>query len=689
MAKARTKVISKTSAGNIVRLRDGRFRLDCKDSWGKRHRPAFATREEAVAQLERIAVTKDRGEFLAASKATTFNTALDLLEKRNERVGLAESSRRRITNVINAHLRPTFGNKKLSDFPARRCAFVQEWLDRRAEDHGAAAMTLTHALSYIKMALDEAIKAGHLGSPNPITEFKVSVPQINRRAEREVLTLDEISKLISAASRRDHGEHEAASRVRFMLVLFGMLLGLRDQECGGLCWDCINFDDRTIHVRRIVRDGKLVADTKTGKKGFRAIPMSPILYVALAEYRDWLKAQGYEVEGAVPVLVPGRADLVTQNAVGDHWDRLAKKAGFIDATWAKNHTFYALRHTCLNLWRTINIPIDRLSTLAGHTNILTTHSRYLHETPHFEIIRSEVHALGLEQTPAGSIDGLGIVLARRWREDGIEIPCAPPRSATPPLLENGSAPLLLTGNVIDVVPTEAWAERSATATNVNSLQALRAHQMKRCHELHAQGWTKNRIGKELGLCRSTISDWIRTTPDVRWMRKAGRAERAEKMAQCAQLRDEHPDWSTTQIAAELGIAPHRIVMWERKRGKPMPRRPGAHKIGRYKSDLWQMLGEDKTTEQMAAELNRKYPNRKTPSHSGIAYFIIRMGWRKGPPGARKLGKHQDRILQMKAEGKSPEQMARELDGVSVSGIRGFLKRLSLQTQTAGRQETIA
>src|SRR4051794_40108742 len=102
----RPKVVTRTEAGNIIKLPDGRFRIDCVDSRGKRHRPAFADKDEALSALNGIAVKKANGEFLADASNTTFAKALDLLLERNEREGLAKASRLRTGSIINAHLRP-------------------------------------------------------------------------------------------------------------------------------------------------------------------------------------------------------------------------------------------------------------------------------------------------------------------------------------------------------------------------------------------------------------------------------------------------------------------------------------------------------------------------------------------------------------------------------------------------------
>ena len=108
-SKRRSKLISSTDAGNISKLRDGRFRIDYRDSRGNPARPAFATQEEAVATLDRIGAKKSSGEFFSDSSNTTFDKACDLLLERNEREGLAMTSRERVASVINAHLRPVFG----------------------------------------------------------------------------------------------------------------------------------------------------------------------------------------------------------------------------------------------------------------------------------------------------------------------------------------------------------------------------------------------------------------------------------------------------------------------------------------------------------------------------------------------------------------------------------------------------
>ena len=97
------------------------------------------------------------------------------------------------------------------------------------------------------------------------------------------------------------------------------------------------------------------------------------------------------------------------------------------------------------------------------------------------------------------------------------------------------------------------------------------------------------------------------------------------MQRVQQLRHEKPDASSQEIAKIIGVEPKRVAMWERRRGAAMPRRPGAHKIGKYATDIRQLVDAGKTHREIAAELKRRYLKAKTPSHSGIGYFLNNIG----------------------------------------------------------------
>ena len=300
-------------AGTVRELRNGRFEIDCIDSNGERHRSGkYKTQEEATAALQRIGVTKATGgEFLRNAANTAFDKALDLVEPRNESEGLERASVDRSNHVVRKYLRPKWGSCKLDWFVKTRMQPVQEWF----KELHLGPQSQAHVRSGMKIAFDEAIRIGMMAPPNPVIQFGLRVRR-GEKNERKVLTLEDISALMRGTLRRAHGESELVYSSRCLEALLGLFTAERNGEICGLCWDCIDFESRKIWIRRTVRKGRKggpnwvrVPSTKTGRSGFRSVPMNPIVFVALQVHRDRLRSLGYEVEGEAPVLVTKRAEL--------------------------------------------------------------------------------------------------------------------------------------------------------------------------------------------------------------------------------------------------------------------------------------------------------------------------------------------------------------------------------------------
>ena len=228
------------------------------------------------------------------------------------------------------------------------------------------------------------------------------------------------------------------------------------------------------------------------------------------------------------------------------------------------YTYYNLRHTCLNLWRSIGITLDHLRNLIGHVDYATTAKHYEHEVPWFEVIRREVEELiearHVERTAEGLIDGLGFVLARRWQAEGIEIKCAPPRSATPQI--GHAAPLALSSNIIDLTPTASSIEIPA-ALGLATLNTVEIKKLQRARaiEMFSAGRTKPEIMKELGIALPTLSEWLRNA-DCNTEVRLGKLPTAEYQAlklRAQQLRTEQPELGTTAIAHIVGVPAKRVT----------------------------------------------------------------------------------------------------------------------------------
>lgn len=677
MAKAKTKTIRKSEAGNVVKLRDGRFRIDCLDSRGKRHRPAFATKDEAFSALDRITARKSKGEFYVESANTTLATVFGYLKERNKtEVGKgAQDLTNSKINVLGAE----FGAREMTWFADDRLQTVQKWFNDQAAN-GRAKGTLQGDRSVLSMAFKEAVKRKILPY-NPLSEFELRVPRNAKEPDSKPLSLQDMTVLVRAVlTRTKQDKNELTFRARRMMTMLGMFTGMRNEECSGLFWDCVDGTERAIHVRRIWREGEgIVETTKTGEGGKRSIPMSPVLLAELLSYGDRLKQLGMPLQG--PVLITAGASIIKPEAISSqHWPVIARKAGFVDAHDDHLYTFYDLRHTDATILRTIGMESDDLQSLMGHSDYKTTVERYIHRAPHlYPGIRRDVESLGFGRTPEDLVDALGLVLARRWKDEGIDIGCAPPRTTAVPQIGHNGGMIALPSPILDLTAESVETPQASDPASW-SVEDLRKRQRARAAELHAQGWTVQRICAELKADRTTVKAWLRHShiPDRRGRLPADVREDLKR--RLPELRKQHPDWITIQFAEALGVHSGRITEWERERGKPMPHRNYAHKIGKHEARIRQMVAEGKTYREMAKILGDVSP-------TGIRLFVKdKLGGLKTKrwAGGERIDQYDADIIRMVAEGKNGKEIAAELHTVSHSGVCNRIKQLSLKTESERR-----
>jgi integrase len=680
MAKAKRKYISKT--------RDGRFRINAVDSSGKPHRPSFDTVEEAEQALQSIAAKKATGKKFVVGRGEALLTEAfdDLIElKKNEAPG-RHGYRKGIKSVIDKHLRPTFGGYQLKEF-AEGLSLIETWMQHQADHYHTGAAHLTFIGTVFGMTLREAIRLKKMDSPNPVTEFGLQIPQQNQKVPREALTLEQMSALVKAVLTKvpKHDRSELTWCSRWMMMLLGILAGLRNEECSGLYWDCVHFESRTISILRVWRDGEgIVPDTKS-KGGKRIIPMSPMLEAALLHYGQRLVSMGRILEG--PVLVcKGKDVIVKPLAIStQHWENMSRKAGLPDSSEDGRHTFYSAgRHTCINLWRACGIELDRVADLAGD-KLKTIDDNYKHSTSiaRFEALGHEVERRAGTNRPKEVIDALGRVLYERWLAEGVfdnfDIGCAPPPT-------DGAAPLALpgpAGNIIDLVPIAVSTARAPVEDDDGDfvIEDTRRRQIKKSRELKAKGYSNAHIAKIVHADASTVAAWCREEhiPHTRGKHKPDVFK--EKQARFRQLRSEHPGWGTLELAKALSVRPGWVTNQARAQKNPIPHTgPGDYKLGQHEAAIREMADGGKTFRQMEKVLG--------VSFSAIALFAKKRGIQtKRWGGGQRVEQFDDDIRRLHAEGKNGLEIARELNTVHHSSIVRRIKALGLKSAPRGGRKT--
>lgn len=154
-----------------------------------------------------------------------------------------------------------------------------------------------------------------------------------------------------------------------LMVRVGLRTGMRKGEIAALEWDCVNFDDSIIQVKRNIVKG-IVGAPKSKKS--RVLPMSRDVHDLLYDRR---RARGLVFRRSERKIqwAPYRqaTDYISTKMMSRAASRICARTGVRDLGW------HALRHTFATQLIRRGVDIHQVCTLLGHSSITVT-EKYLH-----------------------------------------------------------------------------------------------------------------------------------------------------------------------------------------------------------------------------------------------------------------------------------------------------------------------
>jgi len=252
------------------------------------------------------------------------------------------STHRSKRNALQHHLIPWFGKMLLNEI---KVLDVEEFKAKKLKD-GLSPKTINNILSVLRKSLCCAEE----------WELLMKVPRIKwlrtPPASYTFLSIEDSQKLLAGAE----------NVFWYAMILCALRTGMRIGEICALSWSDINWDRRTITVRRSVVEG--VMDSPKSNR-IRIIPMTDDLYELFYSHR--LKTG---------LIFPGQD--------GNHlrksswpWKaltRACKRAGLPVIGW------HVLRHTFASQLTAESVPMKATQMLLGHSTIQMT-ERYAHLAP--------------------------------------------------------------------------------------------------------------------------------------------------------------------------------------------------------------------------------------------------------------------------------------------------------------------
>lgn len=162
-------------------------------------------------------------------------------------------------------------------------------------------------------------------------------------------------------------------------IAIPLFLGLRRGEIAGLEWDDVNFENKTITVRRSVNTykgyGEICKEPKT-KSSIRTIAVPTKLINKLIDYKAWWELRketlGDAWKETKRVLCNTDGGTISPGLIRNWLIKVLKMANLPQIT------LHELRHTNISIQLAIGVDLKTVSVRAGHSRVSTTGDIYSH-----------------------------------------------------------------------------------------------------------------------------------------------------------------------------------------------------------------------------------------------------------------------------------------------------------------------
>lgn len=327
-----------------------------KDPEGKRVRLSFYARTKAELQRKIFDARARGGGTIAPRAKGKLRDWVDAWLADEVKPNRGASTWISYEQTWRVHVEPILGRIALEDLGPDHVLLLM----RRLRAGEVSASMIDRALRIMHRALAVAIRQGRYHRPNPFA--MVDRPKLEPREPRS-LSIDEARRFVAAA---------ATDRYEALWVVL-LTCGLRIGEALGLRWADVDFERRTLTIRRsrseVGDEGPHDGELKT-RSSRRTVTFGKLAYDALDRRRNAPGAVS-PITGAIFVTTRGTV-VLRSNLRRDHFFPLLERAGI------ENLRIHDLRHTSTSIGLAGGVPVRAMADRSGHAKIQTTLAIYAH-----------------------------------------------------------------------------------------------------------------------------------------------------------------------------------------------------------------------------------------------------------------------------------------------------------------------
>jgi integrase len=326
------KIERKGRNGKSYFVYEARYR----DGSGRLHQRTFRTKGQASAWEDGKLTEMRRGEWTDPQRGRT--RFADFAEEwLRTTVDLRTSTRARTEGILNSHLTPYFGERRLADIVA---VDVRAFVAEQAVS-GLAPATVAKHLRLLSQILGAA-RASRYIPDNPCAGVKP--PQI-QEDDVEYLEAEQLNQLAD----------EIEPRFRAMVLLAGYR-GPRWGELAGLQRARVNLEKGTVEIAEILVEvaGAFSFGPPKTTRGRRTIPLPPFLVQVLDDHIRRHASGEF-------VFTSPKGKLLHRSSFARRYFRPAVSAAGLNSRL----TFHGLRHTAVSILAAEGAQLNELATVMG------------------------------------------------------------------------------------------------------------------------------------------------------------------------------------------------------------------------------------------------------------------------------------------------------------------------------------
>ena len=252
------------------------------------------------------------------------------------------------------YLKNDFGHKSLDKVKASE---ITLWQNKLQKEYKLSKSYILKIRGLLFTMFEDAIE-NEIIKINPVKKAKGLKQTEDTKVKRLELTPfkpDEINKILSVATNQDKN-----------LVATLFMTGLRIGECLGLSWDCVDFENRTLTVKKQIVNGQIKNILKTSKSK-RIIP----IIEALIPFLENQKKLTGEKNSFLFLTKKTNKHYHSAGKIREQiWVKTLKKANI------EYRNLHQTRGTFISTLISNGEDINYVSKIAGHENVNITLEKY-------------------------------------------------------------------------------------------------------------------------------------------------------------------------------------------------------------------------------------------------------------------------------------------------------------------------